>query len=73
VLNKHNLFQATKAKTKADTTTSIAMGIVEADAKERDQKTLRLRAARAERDASEKARVNAGPAEKKPSKRKSKT
>ncbi len=73
MLNKDNLFRASKVETKASKTTSIAMGIVEADGLARDEKTQRLRAARVERDASEKAQIAATPKDKPKSKKKPKT
>ena len=61
MLNRDNLFRAPKAETKASKTNSIAMAIVEAEGIARAKKTRRLRAARAERDASEKNQVTAIP------------
>jgi hypothetical protein len=61
MLNRHNLFGEPKVETKASKTNSIAMGIVESDRIARVEKTRRLRAARAERDASEKTPSEAVP------------
>lgn len=66
MLNKNSLFRASKSETKADRTTETAKGITSADASAREAKTRRLRVARAERDASEKAHKRAG-SPKKPS------
>ena len=62
---KYTLFRPSKVESKADATTKIVKGIVEADTVARHAKTARLRAARAERDASEAAQKTAAP-EKKP-------
>ena len=61
MLNRDNLFRAPEAETKASKTNSIAMAIVEADGIARAEKTRRLRAARAERDAREKIQMAAIP------------
>jgi len=61
LLNKDNLFRAPMVNTKASKTHSIAMGIVEAEADARAEKSRRLRAARAERDASEKIQLSVIP------------
>ena len=65
---KHTLFRPSKAETKADATTKIVKGIVESETAARQAKTARLRAARAERDASEAAQ-EAATAQKKPRKK----
>jgi len=61
MLNRDNLFRAPKAETKASKTNSIAIGIIEAEGIARAEKTRRLRAARAERDACEKIQIAAIP------------
>ena len=68
MLNKHTLFRPSKAESKADATTKIVQGIVEAETTARQAKTERLRSARAERDASEAAQKAAAP-QKKPRRR----
>lgn len=72
MLNKDNLFRPSKAESKAESTTKIAREIIGAEVAERDAKTARLRAARAERDASEAAQKPA-PGPKKRASAKSKT
>lgn len=53
MVTKDTLFRPSKAESKADSTTKVAMGIIDSETAARDVKTARLRAARAERDASE--------------------
>ena len=70
MLTKNNVFRPSKAESKADATTEVVKGIVEADTAAREAKTARLRAARAERDASEAAQRAASPQfQKKPRKK----
>jgi hypothetical protein len=52
---KDTLFRKSKSEIKAESTNQTAKGIIEAEKVERQEKTARLRAARAERDASEAA------------------
>lgn len=61
MLTKHTLFRPSKVETKADSIAKIAKGITEADTSAREAKTQRLRAARLERDASEKTPKTARP------------
>ncbi len=65
MVTKDTLFRPTKSETKADSTTRIARGIIDAQATARQAKTARLHAARAERDASEAARKAANPPKRK--------
>ncbi|MBN2907850.1 MAG: hypothetical protein JXJ18_14155 [Rhodobacteraceae bacterium] len=51
MLTRDTLFRPVKPQTKADTTTEIARGIIQADADAREAKTHRLRTARLEREA----------------------
>ena len=53
--NKNVVFRPTASELKADSVTKIAKGMVDADTSVREAKTQRLRAARLERDKSEKA------------------
>ena len=53
--SKDTLFRPSKAETKADSTTKIVKGIVDAETAARQAKVARLRSARAERDAFEAA------------------
>jgi hypothetical protein len=55
LLTRHTLFKPSKAETKAESTTTVAMGIIEAETAARQAKTERLKAARLEREAAEKA------------------
>ncbi len=52
MLTKNTLFRPSKSESKADSTTKIAMELIEAENAERDAKTARLRAARVAREAS---------------------
>ncbi len=65
---KNTLFRPSKVESKADSTTKVVKGIVEDETAARQAKTARLRAARAERDASEAAQKAAAP-QKKPRKK----
>ncbi|WP_375263101.1 hypothetical protein [Palleronia sp.] len=60
MVTKDTLFRPSKAESKADTITKIAMGIIDSETAARESKTARLRAARAERDASEATRIASG-------------
>lgn len=53
MVTKHNLFRPSKAESKADATTTVAKGIIEAETSAREAKVERLRRARLDRDASE--------------------
>ena len=64
LLNKNTLFRPSAAETKADSITKIAKAMIEADASARQAKTQKLRAARLERDESEKAQKVASPQKK---------
>lgn len=64
VLNKDNLFRPSKFESKSDSVNKIAKGMIEADASARQDKTQRLRAARLQRDESEKAQKLACPPKK---------
>ena len=55
LVNKDTLFRPSKSESKADSVNKIARGMIDADASARQNKTQRLRAARLERDESEKA------------------
>jgi hypothetical protein len=68
MLNKNTLFRPSKAESKADATTKNVKGIVEAETAARHAKVAKLRAARAERDASE---TQEAPAPKKKPRKKS--
>ena len=62
--NKNTVFRQTASETKADSVTRIAKGMIESDTSAREAKTQRLRAARLERDMSEKAQAEKGPKKK---------
>lgn len=55
LVNKDTLFRPSKSESKADSVNKIARDMIEADTSARQDKTQRLRAARLERDESEKA------------------
>ena len=69
---KDNLFRPTKSESKADSTTRAAKEIIDAQKTARDAITQRLRLARLEREASEKAQTAAAPKTKAPRKSRSK-
>ena len=62
MLTKNTLFRPSKAESKADSTTKVAMGIIDSETAAREVKTARLRAARAERDAFEASNEASSPA-----------
>ncbi|WP_139250735.1 hypothetical protein [Palleronia salina] len=60
MLNKKPVFRPTASETKADSVSRIVKGMTDAENSARQAKTQRLRAARLERDLSEKAVVEKG-------------
>ncbi|WP_265516114.1 hypothetical protein [Nitratireductor luteus] len=66
-LNQTTLFKPARpsATSKAETTTSVARGIIDAEAKAREAKSARLREARLAQEAAEAANPPAEPAKKK--------
>ena len=58
---RDTLFRATKAESKADSTTRVAREIIEAETSARDLKVQRLRAARLEKEAAAKIEDAAKP------------
>lgn len=52
-MTKDTLFRPSRMETKAETTTAVAMGMIDKESAARDAKTQRLRAARLEREAAE--------------------
>lgn len=62
MVTKDSLFRQSRPETKADATTKIAKGIIDAETDAREAKTARLRKSRAERDASEAAQKAQKPA-----------
>ena len=70
MVTKDTLFRPSKAETKADSTNQVARGIIDAETTARQEKVAKLRAARADRDASE-AAEKAANARKKPQKKRS--
>ena len=70
MLTKDTLFRPSRAESKAESTATVAKGIIDAETATRQAKSAKLRAARIERDASEAAQKPAI-AEAKPRKRSS--
>lgn len=62
--DKNTVFRPTASETKADSVTKIVKGMIDADTSAREAKTQRLRAARLERDISEKAEAATAPKKK---------
>jgi hypothetical protein len=52
MVTKHTLFRPTKSESKADSTNSVAKGIIASETSAREAKVARLRKARLEREAS---------------------